>query len=82
MKLNRVVCVLAVVASVVVLIGFPMDQPVGNGGGSTDSNGNAKVQTFAWASWVQPGIYARPNGGTVWALQDIHGLRHERAATR
>jgi hypothetical protein len=35
------------------------------------------VQTFAWASWVTPGIYARPNGGTDWALQDIHALSHE-----
>ena len=24
-----------------------------------------------------PGIYARPNGGTDWALQDIHALSHE-----
>jgi hypothetical protein len=47
------------------------------GGGSTNGNGNAKVQTFAWASWVQPGIYARPDGGTDWALQDIHALSHE-----
>jgi hypothetical protein len=29
-------------------------------GGSTNSNGNAKVQTFAWASWVQPGIWLTP----------------------
>ena len=35
------------------------------------------VQTFAWASWVQPGIYSRSNGGTDWALQDIHALSHE-----
>ena len=35
------------------------------------------VQTFAWASWVTPGIYARPNGGTDWALQDIHAISHE-----
>jgi len=47
------------------------------GGGSTHSNGNAVVQTFAWASWVQPGLYARPNGGTAWALQDIHAISHE-----
>jgi len=45
--------------------------------GSTNSNGNAVVQTFAWASWVQPGLYARPDGGTDWALQDIHALSHE-----
>src|SRR4029078_2789182 len=38
---------------------------------------NARVKTFAGASWVQPGIYARPDGGTDWALQDIHALSHE-----
>ena len=59
------------------VIGFHGTRATGNGGGSNDSNGNAKVQTFAWASWVQPGIYARPNGGTDWALQDIHALSHE-----
>ncbi len=59
------------------VIGFHGTSPVGIGAGSADSNGNAKVQTFAWASWVQPGIYARPNGGTDWALQDIHALSHE-----
>ena len=47
------------------------------GGGSANSNGNAVVQTFAWASWTSPGIYARPNGGSDWALQDIHALSHE-----
>jgi hypothetical protein len=41
------------------------------------TNGNAPVQTFAWASYLAPGIYARPNGGTAWALQDIHALSHE-----
>ena len=45
--------------------------------GSTNSNGNAPVQTFAWASYISPGIYARPNGGTDWALQDIHAISHE-----
>jgi hypothetical protein len=61
------------------VIGFHGTRASGNGGGSNNSNGNAKVQTFAWASWVQPGIYARPNGGTDWALQDIHALSHELA---
>ena len=41
------------------------------------TNGNAPVQTFAWATYIAPGIYARPNGGTDWAVQDIHGLSHE-----
>jgi len=59
------------------VIGFHGTRATGNGGGSNDSNGNAKVQTFAWASWVQPGLYARPDGGTDWALQDIHALSHE-----
>ena len=59
------------------VIGFHGTKASGSGGGSSNSNGNAKVQTFAWASWVQPGIYARPNGGTDWALQDIHALSHE-----
>jgi hypothetical protein len=59
------------------VIGFHGTSPVGKGAGSTNSNGNANVQTFAWASWVQPGLYARPNGGTDWALQDIHALSHE-----
>ena len=59
------------------VIGFHGTKAVGYGGGSGNSNGNAKVQTFAWASWVQPGLYARPNGGTDWALQDIHAVSHE-----
>jgi hypothetical protein len=59
------------------VIGYHGTKATGNGGGSTNSNGNAKVQTFAWASWVQPGLFARANGGTDWALQDIHALSHE-----
>jgi hypothetical protein len=59
------------------VIGFHGTRATGYGGGSNNGNGNAKVQTFAWASWVQPGIYARPDGGTDWALQDIHALSHE-----
>jgi len=49
----------------------------GRGAGATHGNGSQDVQTYAWASWVQPGIFARPNGGTDWALQDIHALSHE-----
>ena len=59
------------------VIGYHGTSPVGVGAGSGNSNGNAKVQTFAWASYVSPGIYARPNGGTNWALQDIHAISHE-----
>jgi hypothetical protein len=46
----------------------------GNGGGSTNSNGNAVVQTFAWGSYVTPGIF---NPQYDWALQDIHAISHE-----
>jgi hypothetical protein len=59
------------------VIGFHGTKATGNRLGNGKSNGNTKMQTFAWASWVQPGIYARPNGGTDWALQDIHALSHE-----
>ena len=59
------------------VIGYHGTSPVGKGAGSTNSDGNANVQTFARASWVQPGLFARPNGGTDWALQDIHALSHE-----
>jgi hypothetical protein len=45
--------------------------------GSVSGQGNQPVQTFAWASYLSPGVYARPNGGTDWALQDIHPLSHE-----
>jgi hypothetical protein len=59
------------------VIGYHGTRAAGNGGGSTNSNGNAKVQTFAWSSYVQPGFYSRPDGGTDWALQDIHAISHE-----
>jgi hypothetical protein len=59
------------------VLGYHGTQPTGAGYGSGNSNGNAKLQTFAWASYMTPGIYARPNGGTAWAIQDIHGLSHE-----
>jgi hypothetical protein len=59
------------------VIGFHGTKASGYRLGNGKSNGNTKMQTFAWASWIQPGIYARPNGGTDWALQDIHALSHE-----
>lgn len=59
------------------IIGYHGTRAVGNGGGSTHSQGNAKVQTFAWSSYVRPGFYSRPDGGTDWALQDIHAVSHE-----
>jgi hypothetical protein len=59
------------------VIGYHGTNPTGRGGASGNGNGNQPVQTFAWASYVQPGFYARPDGGTAWALQDIHALSHE-----
>jgi hypothetical protein len=63
------------------VIGFHGAGPVPShsttGGGPMNGNGNQPVQTFAWASWTSPGFFARPNGGTDWALQDIHALSHE-----
>jgi hypothetical protein len=44
---------------------------------NTKTQGNAKIVTFAWATYLSPGVYARPNGGLNWALQDIHPLSHE-----
>jgi hypothetical protein len=49
----------------------------GNAIGSVNGRGNQPVLTYAWASYTSPGIFARPNGGTDWALQDIHPLSHE-----
>jgi hypothetical protein len=46
----------------------------GSGSGNTGSNGNAKVQTYAWNSYIQPGIF---NPATGWAIQDIHAISHE-----
>jgi hypothetical protein len=40
-------------------------------------NGNQSVQTFAWASYLSPGLVAAPNGGVGWPLQDIIVLSHE-----
>jgi hypothetical protein len=46
----------------------------GSSNGSGHSNGNAPVLTYAWASYITPGIF-NPNSG--WAVQDIHALSHE-----
>jgi hypothetical protein len=49
----------------------------GKTNGPGHGNGNQPVQSYAWATYLSPGIYARPNGGTDWAVQDIHPLSHE-----
>ena len=59
------------------VLGYHGTEATGARKGNGQSQGNSPLQTFAWASWVRPGIYARPNGGTYWALQDIHALSHE-----
>ncbi len=64
-------------STAVVLLGYHGTRASGNGAGPTKSKGNAAVQTFAWASYIEPGLYASPGGGTDWALQDIHSLSHE-----
>jgi hypothetical protein len=51
--------------------------PPNAGIGSAHSNGNAPVQTFAWTSYFSPGLFARPDGGRYWPLQDINALTHE-----
>jgi hypothetical protein len=48
-----------------------------NGNGPPHGNGNQPVQTFAWASYPSPGLFAQPNGGGSWAFQDIYGVSHE-----
>jgi hypothetical protein len=57
--------------------GFHGTKAAGYSAGNVKSNGNAAIQTFAWASYLSPGFFARPDGGTNWALQDIHGVNHE-----
>ena len=49
----------------------------GNSNGGVQGQGNQPVQTYAWGSYLSAGIYARPDGGALWALQDIHALSHE-----
>lgn len=45
--------------------------------GPPNGNGNQAVQTWAWASYLSPGLFAQPSGGTNWAVQDISGPSHE-----
>jgi hypothetical protein len=59
------------------VIGYHGTGAAGLKKGYGKNQGNGVVQTFAWASYVRPGVYSRPNGGTDWALQDIHAISHE-----
>ena len=65
---------------VLLTFGHPLNCCVGGFHGaanSTHGNGNQPVQTWVWASYALPGGFDRPNGGTEWAGQDIHGVSHE-----
>jgi hypothetical protein len=44
--------------------------------GPPNGNGNQPVQTFAWATYILPGLFA-PLDGHFWALHDIHAVSHE-----
>jgi hypothetical protein len=46
-----------------------------HGATRSSTNGNGVVQTFAWASWLQPGFYN--TAYNRWTLQDINALTHE-----
>jgi len=60
------------------VIGFHGASEVpGHGTGNTQGAGSQAIQTYAWASYISPSRYARPNGGTDWAVQDIHAVSHE-----
>ncbi|GAA2471477.1 hypothetical protein [Terrabacter carboxydivorans] len=59
------------------IIGYHGTKAAGDRLGNGKTQGNAPVQTFAWASYVRPGFYSRADGGANWALQDIHAISHE-----
>jgi hypothetical protein len=64
------------------VIGFHGASEVnGHGTGSTHGNGNQKVQTFAWSSYLRPGVFSTtdsPDDLTgAHFLQDIHPISHE-----
>lgn len=56
------------------VIGYHGTKATGVGNGNAKNNGSAPVQTFAWASYVEPGLF---NPNRDWALQDIHAISHE-----
>lgn len=44
---------------------------------SLNGNGQQQVQTYMFASYSSPGIFATNPGDTTSYIQDIHGLSHE-----
>jgi hypothetical protein len=55
---------------------FQLDASGFHGATRSSTNGNAPVQTFAWATWLSPGYFGT-DGGFGWALQDMNVLNHE-----
>jgi hypothetical protein len=47
-----------------------------HGATRSSTNGQAPVQTFAWATWLSPGYFGT-DGGFGWGLQDMNVLSHE-----
>jgi hypothetical protein len=47
------------------------------GSGPVDSNGNAEVNTFIWASYLEPGTFTKPRRVPIDGLQDIAAVSHE-----
>src|SRR5260370_9211528 len=44
----------------------------GKSNGSVHGNGSHPEITYAWASWVPAGFYARARGGTRWCVPRLH----------
>ena len=47
------------------------------GSGPINSSGNANVNTFIWASYLEPGTFTKPRKVPIDGLQDIQALSHE-----
>ena len=47
-----------------------------SGKASVDSNGNAEVNTFIWASYLEPGTFTWPRKVPIGGLQDIAAVSH------
>lgn len=41
------------------------------------SDGNAPVQTYAWATYESPGMFAGTDPRSLWIVQDVNALSHE-----
>ena len=59
------------------MIGFHGTRATGKAAAAPTATATRRCRPSPGPRGSQPGIYARPNGGTDWALQDIHALSHE-----